>query len=116
MPKQMLEGTLEEQCEILYDLAMEKMKAGNYTGAIHALQEIADHNPDFRNVSDLLETARRNKRTHRNLLVASILGASLFVGIGTLAQVQNDLILFALAIVGLLVGYGSANFISSYRR
>ena len=38
--KQTLIGTLDEQCEFLYDLALEKMDQGNYTGAAHALKEI----------------------------------------------------------------------------
>ena len=37
MPKQKLTGTLDEQCEFLYGLAITKMAEGNYTGAKHAL-------------------------------------------------------------------------------
>ncbi len=38
MPKQMLSGTLDEQCAFLYDLGRQKMEQGNYTGAIHAFR------------------------------------------------------------------------------
>ncbi len=58
MPKELLTGTLDEQCEFLYNLAMEKMQAGNYTGAAHALKEIVEHKPNFRDAAELLEEAK----------------------------------------------------------
>jgi hypothetical protein len=39
----------------------------------------------------------------------------IFVGIGSFSQIANDLWLFALAFLGLLVGYGTANLLSSLR-
>ncbi|HMN31708.1 MAG TPA: hypothetical protein PKE45_26400, partial [Caldilineaceae bacterium] len=55
MPKQLLTGTLEEQCEFLYTMAVEKMAQGNYTGAVHALKEVVKHAPDFRDAQALLD-------------------------------------------------------------
>lgn len=61
MPKQTLTGTLEEQCEFLYQLAQEKMAQGNYTGAVHALQEVTKHAPTFRDAAALLREAKQKK-------------------------------------------------------
>jgi len=105
MPKQLLTGTLDEQCAFLYSLAQDKMRQGNYTGAIHALQEIVKHAPEYRDAAQLLQEARRRKATHTTLLFYALGGAILFVAIGTLAQVGNDLIFLALALAGALVGY-----------
>jgi hypothetical protein len=58
MPKQVLTGTLDEQCEFLYSLAQEKIGQGNYTGAVHVLKEIVKHKPDYR---DAVAIAGRNK-------------------------------------------------------
>ena len=55
MPKQLLTGSLEEQCQFLYSLALEKIQQGNYTGAVHALKEIVKYKPDFLDAADLLQ-------------------------------------------------------------
>ncbi len=116
MPKQLLTGSLQEQCEFLYQLAQEKLAAGNYTGAAHALKEIVHHSPGYRDAAQLLATVKRKKSEQRNLLLLSLLGAIVFVGIGTFSGISNDLILLMLAITGLLVGYGSTNLMRSLRR
>jgi hypothetical protein len=116
MPKQLLTGPLEEQCAFLYQMAQEKMQVGNYTGASHALKEIARHAPDYKDVAELLALVKRRKAEQRNRLLYSLLGAVIFVGIGTFLQISNDFILLALAVVGLFVGYGIANFLRSLRR
>lgn len=115
MPKELLTGSLEEQCEFLYQIAQEKIQAGNYTGAIHALREITEHAPDYKDSAALLALAKRKKTEQRNLLIFSLLGAMIFVGIGTLAQITNDLVLLAFAVIGLLIGYGFANLIRSFK-
>ncbi len=116
MPKQLLTGSLEEQCAFLYDLAQKKMAEGNYTGAVHALEEIVRHAPDYPGAAELLAEARRRKAEHRNLLLWSLLGAVVFAGIGSSLRLGNDLILLALATVGLFVGYGIGNLWRSFRR
>ena len=63
MAKQALSGSLEEQCEFLYTLAVEKMGDGNYTGAVHALKEIVKYAPDYRDSAELLAEAKRRKPT-----------------------------------------------------
>jgi hypothetical protein len=116
MAKQLLTGSLEEQCEFLYQLAQEKMKAGNYTGAAHALKEILKYAPDYRDAANLLEQAKRRKAEQRRNLLVSLAGAVVFIGIAVVLDVSNDFWKLAFAFVGLLVGFAVANLISSYRR
>ena len=115
MPKQLLSGTLEEQCEVLYNLAEEKIRQGNYTGAVHALAEIVKHKPDFRDVAALLADVKRRKSVQTQLLWGGFIGAALGVGVGTLLQVRNDWVLLALAAAGVLTGYGLGNWILGRR-
>lgn len=116
MPKKKLTGTLDEQCEFLYALAQEKIQQGNYTGAVHALQEIAKYQPSYRETLRLLAEARRRKAEHRLLLLAAMGGAALFIGIGTLIQIDNDMLFLGLALLGGLLGYLLANWTHSLRR
>jgi len=112
MTKHLLTGTLDEQCEFLYTLAGEKMEQGNYTGAIHALDEIVAYSPDFRDAADLLALAKKRKAEHRMLLLSALLGLSLFVVLGSLLGLPNDLYLLAFALIGGLVGYGVGSLVS----
>jgi hypothetical protein len=105
MPKQMLTGTLDEQCAFLYGLAREKMAAGNYTGAIHALKEILKYAPDYPGAGELMATARRAKREQSTLVWISFAGAVVAVFFGTWRGVPNDLWFLGLAVGGGLVGY-----------
>jgi hypothetical protein len=116
MPKTLLTGSLDEQCEFLYTLAQTKMQQGNYTGAVHALKEITKYKPGYRDTAQLLAEAQRRKSDHTALLVCTFGGAALFIGIGTWLQVGNDLIFLALALVGGLLGYFVANWVRSMRR
>lgn len=116
MSKQLLTGTLEEQCDTLVQLAQEKMAAGNFTGAYHALKEVVKHAPERKDAVALLAEAKRRKSEQTRLLLISLLGAILFVGIGSVANVSGDLWLLALGFVGLLVGYGAGNFVNSLGR
>ena len=116
MPKQMLSGSLEEQCGFLYDLAVEKMDQGNYSGAIHALKEIVRYAPDFRDASGLLTEAKRRKMTQTLLIVCALIGGALFIGIGTVMQVQDEFVFILLALTGGLAGYAAGNILSSMRR
>jgi len=116
MPKELLSGTLDEQCDFLYELALDKMKDGNYTGAFHALKEVVHHRPDDRAAADALAMAKFKKAEQRNLLLWSIAGGVLFSGIGTWLQLPNDLLLLGLVIIGVLLGYVLANLINSYRQ
>ena len=111
MPKQKLTGTLDEQCEFLYQLAQEKMSQGNYTGAVHALDEIVTHAPTFRDAAALLQVAKQKKTEQRRLLFSALGGASLFIAAGTVLQLPNDWLFLLFAVVGAFVGFGIANFI-----
>lgn len=115
MPNQTLTGTLEEQCEFLYELAVEKMGQGNYTGAVHVLKEIVKYKPDYRDAAQLLIEAKERKSEQTFLLLMAVLGASVAVAIGGIIGVPNDLIFLILVVLGALVGYGIGNFIRSFR-
>lgn len=116
MPREYLTGTLDEQCDFLYELALDKMKDGNYTGAYHALKTVVGHRPDDEAAAEALALAKFKKSEQRNLLTWSVIGGILFVGIGTWTQLGNDLLFIALATVGVLLGYIVANLINSFRR
>jgi len=116
MPKQTLTGTLEEQCEFLYQLAQEKIAQGNYTGAVHALQEIVRHAPSFRDAAVLLNEAKQKKAQQRRLLFAGMGGAALFIALGTLLQLPNDWLFLAFAVIGALLGFGVGNFFEMRKR
>ena len=115
MPKQKLTGTLEQQCEFLYGLAITKMAQGNYTGAKHALEEIVKYKPDFRDAQQLLQEVSHKKSDQTFLVMMAILGAAVGVAVGSIGQLGNDLVLLALAGIGALVGYGVGNYIRSFR-
>lgn len=105
MPKEILTGTLEEQCEFLYEMAREKMAEGNYTGAIYAFKEIAKHKPDYRDVEQLMAQSKAQKSQQSRLVIAGFLGAAVFIAVGTTLQLSNDLLFLGLAFVGAVVGY-----------
>jgi hypothetical protein len=115
MPKQRLTGTLDQQCEFLYGLAITKMAEGNYTGAKHALQEIVKYKPDYRDAQQLLEQVSRKKSDQTFLIVMAFVGAAVGVSVGSLGQLGNDLVLLVLAGIGALLGYGAGNYIRSYQ-
>jgi hypothetical protein len=115
MPKQKLTGTLDEQCEFLYGLAITKIAQGNYTGATHALQEIVKYNPDYRDAKPLLAKVSAQKSDQTFLVIMAFVGAAIAVGIGSVGQWGNDLVLLALAAIGALFGYGFGNFMRSMR-
>jgi hypothetical protein len=116
MPKQLLTGTLDEQCEFLYALAQEKMQQGNFTGAVHALKEIVKHNPNFRDAGAVLVEAKRRKSEQSQLLWFAFGGAALFVFLGTLLQLGNDFLFLGLIAVGALLGFLVGNLVRSLRR
>lgn len=116
MPKELLSGTLDEQCDFLYELALDKMKDGNYTGAFHALKEVVNHRPDDSAAVEALAMAKFKKAEQRNLLLWSISGGVVFSGIGTWLELPNDFLFIGLVVVGVLLGYLLANLINSYRQ
>jgi hypothetical protein len=116
MPKQLLTGTLDEQCEFLYELALEKMQQGNFTGAVHALKEIVKYNPGFRDAGTMLVEAKRRKSEQTMLLWFVFGGAALFVFIGTLLQLGNDFFFLGLIAVGALLGFFTGNLVRGLRK
>ncbi|HQY92100.1 MAG: hypothetical protein WAU00_23575 [Caldilinea sp.] len=116
MPKQILTGALDEQCEFLYNLAQEKMEQGNYTGAVHVLKEIVKHRPDFRDTASLLAEAKARKSEQTFLLLMAAVGAIVAIAVGSVVGVPNDLVFLVILVAGALAGYGAGNFIQSFRR
>ncbi len=116
MPKQLLTGTLEEQCDFLFEMAQEKMREGNFTGAYHALKEVVKHAPERTEAVVLLALAKERKSEQTRLLLVSLAGAILFIGFGSFARLSSDLWLLGLAFIGLVVGYGAGNLLNSLRR
>ena len=116
MPKQQLTGTLDEQCEFLYNLALEKMQQGNFTGATHALKEIVKYNPNFRDAGAILAEAKQRKSEQSQLLWFAFAGGALFVLLGTILQLGNDFLFLGLIAVGTLLGFLVGNFVRSLRR
>lgn len=115
MPKQLLAGTIDEQCDFLYDLSLEKMEHGNFTGAAHLLKEIVKHRPDYRDAPDLLIEVKRYKSQQLTRLFSAIGVASLFIGVGTWLQLGSDWSFLVLVAIGGLVGYGLGNLLNSFR-
>ena len=116
MAKKQLSGSVEEQCDFLYQLAQEKREAGNYTGALYALKEIVKHRPDYQDAAQILVSVRQQKKAQTIRLLVSLLGAILFIGIGSMSGLRNDLWLLALGFIGLLVGYGVSQRIGNVAR
>ncbi len=105
MAKQLLEGTLDEQCTFLYDLALSKMQTGNYTGALYALREVARHQPEYRDVAVLLVRLQEYKREQRRMILVG-LGGGVLCAVGALAVgVTHDLVIIGVSMVGLVGGY-----------
>ena len=116
MPKEYLTGSLDEQCDFLYDMAIEKMQQGNFTGAAHALKEIVKYRPDFKDAQTLLAAAKRRKTEQRWLLIISLIGLTGGVYVGSTRGAANDLWLLLYAGIGLLIGYAIGNVLNSLRR
>ncbi len=105
MVKKLLDGTVEEQCEFLYELGIEKMKTGNYAGALYAFKEVAKHDAEYLEVSVLLATARERKHEQKMLIMVGLAAGFLFMVIGRLSGVSHDLALILLGALGLVCGY-----------
>ena len=91
------------------------MAQGNFTGAVHALKEVAKYKPGDKNVQALLAEARRRKTAQSTLLLFAFLGAVLFIGVGTITRLSNDLLFILLALAGALVGYLVGNVVLNRR-
>ena len=116
MQRQTLTGSLEEQCEFLYDMSIEKIGQGNFTGAAHLLKEIVKHKPDYRDAAELLVQVKEQKRYQFIRLMAAIAGACAFIGIGTATQVTNDFVFIGLILIGGLIGYIVGNIITNFQQ
>jgi len=116
MPKELLTGSLEEQCDFLYEMAIDKLAHGNFTGAAHVLGEIVKYVPDYKDAQALLWEAKRRKAEQRWLVIISLIGLAGGVFIGSLRGVSNDFWLLLYAGVGLLAGYAGGNLLNSLRR
>jgi hypothetical protein len=112
----MLSGTLDEQCAFLYNLAQEKVEAGNYTGAVHALKEIQKYAPTYPGAAELMARALAGKREQRKLVLSGFGGAVIAIFVGTWWGVPNDLWFLGMAIAGAVIGYLIATAAASSRK
>jgi uncharacterized membrane protein YeaQ/YmgE (transglycosylase-associated protein family) len=115
MPKQRLTGTLDQQCDFLYNLALDKMAQGNYTGAAYALKEVVKYAPHYRDAQALLAEANARKTAQQRLLIAGLVGAVLFAGLGSWWGWANDLYLIGFAVIGAIVGYAVGAWLERFR-
>ncbi|NOX63524.1 MAG: hypothetical protein GXP42_16495 [Chloroflexi bacterium] len=81
MPKEELQGSLEEQLATIYDLVQERMAAGKYGGAIHYAKEIIKYDSNYRDIQAILAEAKRAKREQNFLLAVSLIGAVMAVAV-----------------------------------
>lgn len=100
-----LQGTVEEQAQQLYDLAVEAMEEGRYTAAHRYFQEIERASPGFRDVPERLGEVRRAKREQRYLLWGSLLGGALLIIVARMLGASNELIFLGAGVLGLLAGF-----------
>ncbi|MCS6842704.1 MAG: hypothetical protein NZ528_00030 [Caldilineales bacterium] len=103
--KTVLQGTVEEQAAQLYDMAVEAMRDGRYSLAYHYLKEIERALPGFRDVPALLAQAKAAKQEQRTLGWGAIVGGIAMIGLARSLGVDNELVLLALAALGLLIGF-----------
>lgn len=100
-----LTGTPEEQADQLYAMAEEAMSQGRYSGAYRYWLEIEKVLPGYRDVPDRLAEANLARREQRFLIMGALLGAVVLLFVARLLGAQSELVLFAAAILGLLVGW-----------
>jgi len=48
MPKQTLSGSLTDQLAAMYEMVVERMEDGRYSGALHYANEIMQGDPEYR--------------------------------------------------------------------
>ena len=114
MPKQQLEGTLEEQKAIVYEMVRERLTEGKYSGAVHYAKEIIKVDPDYRDIQTLYYQAREAKRQQTLTIGFSLLGAIVAVGVTRSLGFTSDWQSLLFAFVGLVIGFLIVN--SYFRR
>ena len=103
--KQFLQGSVEEQAQQLYDMALEAMEEGRYTAAYRDFEEIERALPGFKDVPERLAQARKAKREQRWLLWGSLLGAIVLIILARVLGARNELVFLAAAAAGLVIGF-----------
>ena len=105
MAQQRLKGTVEEQAAQLYEMAQEAMAEGRYTGAYRYLREIERAMPGFQDVPELLAKADHARREQRFLLLSSMAGGIVLIGVARLLGAQSEWLLLGSGAVGLVLGF-----------
>lgn len=116
MPKEQLQGPLEDQLAVVYDIVQQRMATGRYSGAVHYAKEIIKHDPNYRDIQELLRAAQTAKRQQSILLSASLLIAILAVAITRWLGWTQDWLSLIVAALGALLGFLLANFLLSRRK
>lgn len=115
MPKQELEGTLDEQLATVYDMVQERMAEGKFTGAEHYAREIIKVDPNYRDIQEILKQAQKAKREQRLTLIISLVGAALAIAVTRWLGWTKDWQSLVFAFVGLVLGFLFAIFVVNRR-
>ncbi len=105
--RKLLNGTVDEQAAHLYEMAVEAMAEGRYSGAYRYLAEIERAVPGYRDVPALLATVRRAKQEQRFLLISSLTGGMIFIALARLLGIQSEWLFIGAAILGLALGFAA---------
>lgn len=116
MARQQLQGTVEEQAAQLYDMAVEAMQEGRYSGAYRYFLEIERALPGFRDVPEQLKKARQARQEQRTLLMSSLLGAMLLIVLARVLGAQSELVFLGAGILGLALGFIVSFMLTGSRR
>ncbi|MCO6452174.1 MAG: hypothetical protein J5I90_15440 [Caldilineales bacterium] len=115
MPKEQLQGSLDEQLSVIYDVVQERMATGKYSGAVHYAKEIIKYDPNYRDIQDVLKKAQAAKRQQTILLSVSLISAILAVIIIRWLGWTQDWLSLIVAALGALLGFLITNFFFSRR-
>ena len=110
MPKQVLEGTLDEQLATVYDMVQERMANGRYSGAEHYAREIIKVDPNYRDIQEIAATARKAKREQRYTILISFIGSLVAIAITRRLGFTQDWQSLVFAFIGLIIGFLIANY------
>lgn len=115
MPKQELEGTLDEQLAAAYEMVQERMAEGKFTGAEHYAKEIIKVDPNYRDIQEILKQARQAKREQQLTLIISLVGAVIAIAITRWLGWTKDWQSLIFAFIGLVLGFLFSTFVVNRR-
>ena len=110
-------AALANDFPILEFIGGRKNKDSLYTKLLSKQETVAAQIYDNAMIAaGLLEDVKRRKADQRFLGLTALIGLALFIAVGTVIGLSNDLYFLVLAAIGAVVGYGIGNLIQSFRR